>query len=82
MLRSGTLYFLLHLCIYRFVGDEENGAKAAWEKAVQTAPDGKVLYQEKEITARVLEGEEEEAYWNAFNEKKQNRNASSRGRGR
>ncbi|KHJ87344.1 la domain protein [Oesophagostomum dentatum] len=68
----------------RFSG-AENGAQEAWDKAVAGGTDGKVLFQEKELTAKVLEGEDEEAYWTAFNASKQNkfdRANARRGRGR
>ncbi|CAJ0592413.1 unnamed protein product [Cylicocyclus nassatus] len=68
----------------RFSG-AENGAQEAWSKAAAAGTDGKVLFQEKEITAKVLEGEEEENYWTAFNASKQNkfdRMSARRGRGR
>uniref|UniRef100_A0A1I7Z471 Lupus La protein n=1 Tax=Steinernema glaseri TaxID=37863 RepID=A0A1I7Z471_9BILA len=53
----------------RFGGDED-GAKQAWEKAVAQGTDGKVLYKEAEITAKVLEGDEEAQYWVEFNKQK------------
>lgn len=65
--------------------DEENGAKTAWEKAVAAAEDGKVMFGENEITASVLEGDAEAAYWTAFNESKKNkfdRRQNKRGGGR
>ncbi|VDM65730.1 unnamed protein product [Strongylus vulgaris] len=68
----------------RFSG-AENGAQEAWTKAVASGTDGKVLFQEKELTAKVLQGEEEENYWTAFNASKQNkfdRMSARRGRGR
>ncbi|EYC26593.1 hypothetical protein Y032_0010g853 [Ancylostoma ceylanicum] len=68
----------------RFSG-EENGAQEAWNKAVAAGTEGKVVFQEKELTGKVLEGEEEEKYWNAFNASKQNKfdrqNARRGGRG-
>ncbi|VDP02863.1 unnamed protein product [Heligmosomoides polygyrus] len=36
----------------RFAG-EENGAQKAWEKAVEGGTDGKVIFQEKELTGKV-----------------------------
>lgn len=71
----------------RFAG-EENGAQKAWEKAVEGGTDGKVIFQEKELTGKVLEGEDEEKYWSAFNASKQNKmdrtsgRRGGRGRGR
>ncbi|KAJ1367344.1 hypothetical protein KIN20_028240 [Parelaphostrongylus tenuis] len=56
----------------RFAG-EENGAQEAWNKAVAEGTDGKVIFQEKELIGKVLEGEEEEKYWSAFNASKQNK---------
>ncbi|KJH45333.1 la domain protein [Dictyocaulus viviparus] len=56
----------------RFAG-EENGAEKAWNKAVEEGTDGKVIFQEKELTGKVLEGEDEEKYWSAFNASKQNK---------
>ncbi|KAK0427789.1 hypothetical protein QR680_010427 [Steinernema hermaphroditum] len=53
----------------RFGGDED-GAKDAWQKAVDGGADGKVLYNETEITAKVLEGDEEAQYWVEFNKQK------------
>ncbi|VDL74647.1 unnamed protein product [Nippostrongylus brasiliensis] len=71
----------------RFAG-EENGAQKAWEKAVAEGTDGKVIFQEKELSGKVLEGEDEEKYWSAFSASKQNKMDRSsnrrggRGRGR
>ncbi|KAK6728310.1 hypothetical protein RB195_005756 [Necator americanus] len=68
----------------RFSG-EENGAQEAWDKAVAAGTEGKVFFQEKELTGKVLEGEDEERYWTAFNASKQNkmdrRSARRGGRG-
>ncbi|KIH49484.1 hypothetical protein ANCDUO_20441, partial [Ancylostoma duodenale] len=64
---------------------EENGAQEAWNKAVAAGTEGKVVFQEKELTGKVLEGEDEEKYWNAFNASKQSKfdrhNARRGGRG-
>uniref|UniRef100_A0A0M3HTZ3 Lupus La protein n=2 Tax=Ascaris TaxID=6251 RepID=A0A0M3HTZ3_ASCLU len=68
----------------RFSG-EEDAAKAAWKQAVETAEDGKVMIEGNELKGTVLEGEEEEKYWNEFNESKANKQSrleQSRGRGR
>ncbi|VDO35269.1 unnamed protein product [Haemonchus placei] len=65
--------------IHVFAG-EENGAQKAWDKAVSEGTDGKVVFQEKELTGKVLEGEDEEKYWSAFNASKQNKLDRSSGR--
>ncbi|KAK6059829.1 hypothetical protein COOONC_02520, partial [Cooperia oncophora] len=64
---------------FRFAG-EENGAQKAWDKAVAEGADGKVIFQEKELTGKVLEGEDEEKYWSAFNASKQNKMDRASGR--
>ncbi|KAE9419227.1 hypothetical protein Angca_004825 [Angiostrongylus cantonensis] len=56
----------------RFAG-EENGAQEAWNKAVSEGTDGKVIFQGKELVGKVLDGEEEEKYWSAFNASIQNK---------
>ncbi|CAJ0578178.1 unnamed protein product, partial [Mesorhabditis spiculigera] len=73
----------------RFSG-AEGGAKAAWDKAQSSAPEGKVMFGEKEITAKVLDGDDEAAFWEEFNQTKKNkfdrskssRRGGGRGRGR
>lgn len=52
---------------------------------METAEDGKVMIEGNELKGAVLEGEEEEKYWNEFNESKANKQSrleQSRGRGR
>ncbi|KAF6025506.1 La [Bugula neritina] len=51
----------------------ENEAKVAWDKALEEAKDKKVLFDEKELTGVVIEGEEEETHWKKFFESIQNR---------
>ncbi|KAI6182213.1 hypothetical protein M3Y97_00356000 [Aphelenchoides bicaudatus] len=53
----------------RFNGGEENVAQTAWDAAVK-AGDGKVLFNEKELTGKILEGAEEEKYWAEFSKNK------------
>uniref|UniRef100_A0A0N5ALC3 Lupus La protein n=1 Tax=Syphacia muris TaxID=451379 RepID=A0A0N5ALC3_9BILA len=72
----------------RFVG-EENSADKAWKAAVAGGQDGKVIYEGNEVTAKVLEGEAEEAYWNDFSKqmeesmkKKKNNSRNKKRRGR
>ncbi|CAB3410871.1 unnamed protein product [Caenorhabditis bovis] len=65
----------------RFNNDSEGGAQSAWDKAVAAGQDGKVIFQEKEITAKVLEGEEEEKYWTEFNTRKNNKAGGRGGKG-
>ena len=60
---SQELFFQAQL---RFSG-EENGAATAWDAAVAAGEDGKVLLDGKVVSGKILEGEEEEAYWNEFN---------------
>lgn len=72
-------------------GGEENGAAVAWKVAVEKGEDGKVLFGGNELKGTVLEGEEEEEYWDNFSKKKADkqariaknrRGAKVRGRGR
>ncbi|PAV67695.1 hypothetical protein WR25_04214 [Diploscapter pachys] len=65
----------------RFEGTED-AAKTAWEKAQSDSEGGKVMFKENELTGRVLEGEEEDKYWTAFNSSKFNKIANKQGRGR
>ncbi|VDK46566.1 unnamed protein product [Anisakis simplex] len=70
----------------RFSG-EENCAKKAWDQAVSEAgEEGKVMMDGKELKGAVLEGEEEEKYWNDFNQNRANKQSrmdqNRRGRGR
>ncbi|CAJ0920643.1 unnamed protein product, partial [Mesorhabditis belari] len=65
----------------RFSG-AENNAQKAWDTAVAAAEDGKPKIGENELTAKVLEGDQEAAYWEKFNEsRKQRQQQSKRGRG-
>ncbi|CAI5437637.1 unnamed protein product [Caenorhabditis angaria] len=66
----------------RFNNDSEGGAQSGWDKAVAAGTDGKVIFQEKELTARVLDGEEEEKYWTEFNARKNNKQNNGRQGGR
>uniref|UniRef100_A0A915PRA1 Uncharacterized protein n=1 Tax=Setaria digitata TaxID=48799 RepID=A0A915PRA1_9BILA len=72
-------------------GGEENGADIAWKAAVEKGENGKVMFGENELKGTVLQGEEEEEYWNNFSKKKADkqariaknrRGAKVRGRGR
>uniref|UniRef100_A0A914HNP9 Uncharacterized protein n=1 Tax=Globodera rostochiensis TaxID=31243 RepID=A0A914HNP9_GLORO len=54
----------------RFGGSEENAAQVAWQKAVAAAKDGKVIMDDSEITAVLLEGEQEAQYWTEFSKSK------------
>uniref|UniRef100_A0A1I8EQI0 La domain-containing protein n=1 Tax=Wuchereria bancrofti TaxID=6293 RepID=A0A1I8EQI0_WUCBA len=72
-------------------GGEENGAAVAWKVATEKGEDGKVMFGGNELKGAVLDGEEEEEYWNNFNKKKADkqariaknrRGAKVRGRGR
>ncbi|KAL3997480.1 La domain family protein [Acanthocheilonema viteae] len=71
-------------------GGEENGAAVAWKVAAEKG-DGKVIFGGNELKGTVLEGEDEEEYWNNFSKKKADkqariaknrRGAKVRGRGR
>uniref|UniRef100_A0A0R3RK00 Lupus La protein n=1 Tax=Elaeophora elaphi TaxID=1147741 RepID=A0A0R3RK00_9BILA len=71
-------------------GGEENGAAIAWKVATEKG-DGKVIFNGNELKGTVLEGEEEEEYWNNFSKKKADklariaknrRGTKTRGRGR
>lgn len=53
----------------RFDAKEEGTASAAWERAKEKG-EGKVVFQDLELTGHVLEGEEEEAYWAEFTKSK------------
>lgn len=53
----------------RFNAKEEGTASAAWEKA-KSEGDGKVIYGEQELSAKILDGAEEEAYWAEFSKNK------------
>ncbi|MCP9260905.1 Sjogren syndrome antigen B (Autoantigen La) [Dirofilaria immitis] len=61
-------------------GGEENGAAIAWKLAAEKGEDGKVMFEGNELKGTVLDGEEEEEYWNNFT--KNRRGAKIRGRGR
>ncbi|KAI3416681.1 hypothetical protein GPALN_004393 [Globodera pallida] len=54
----------------RFGGSEENAAQVAWQKAVAAAKDGKVMMDDSEMTAVLLEGEQEAQYWTEFSKSK------------
>ncbi|KAL3072781.1 hypothetical protein niasHS_017755 [Heterodera schachtii] len=54
----------------RFGGSEENAAQEAWQKAVAAAEGGKVMMDGSEITAVLLEGEQEAQYWTEFTKSK------------
>ncbi|VDM97920.1 unnamed protein product [Thelazia callipaeda] len=58
----------------RFRG-EENGADIAWKAAIEKGEDGKVIFDGNELEGRVLDGEEEEEYWNNFSKKKADKQA-------
>ncbi|CAD5206469.1 unnamed protein product [Bursaphelenchus okinawaensis] len=67
----------------RFDTKEEGVAEASWKKA--QGEDGKVVFQEKELSGNVLTGEAEEAYWTEFTKSKVAKNDRSHkkfGRGR
>ncbi|OZC07635.1 hypothetical protein X798_05352 [Onchocerca flexuosa] len=55
-------------------GGEENGAAVAWKVATEKG-DGKVMFGGNELKGTVLEGEEEEEYWNNFSKKKADKQA-------
>ncbi|KAJ1346748.1 hypothetical protein KIN20_001645 [Parelaphostrongylus tenuis] len=57
---------------FSFAG-KENGAQEAWNKAALEGIDGKVIFQEKELIGKVLDGEEKDKHWSAFNASKQNK---------
>ncbi|XP_067933777.1 la protein homolog [Watersipora subatra] len=63
----------------------ENEAKSAWEKAVAAGTDGKVMYNEKELSSGFIEGEEEEKHWKkvfeSMRNKYQNKGGKKFGRG-
>ncbi|CAD5209281.1 unnamed protein product [Bursaphelenchus xylophilus] len=59
----------------RFDAKEEGVAEASWKKA--EGEEGKVVFNGKELTSRVLEGEEEEAYWTEFTKSKVAKNDRS-----
>ncbi|VIO95623.1 La domain containing protein [Brugia malayi] len=56
-------------------GGEENGAAIAWKVATEKGEDGKVMFGGNELKGTVLEGEEEEEYWNNFSKKKADKQA-------
>uniref|UniRef100_A0A8R1TRD4 Uncharacterized protein n=1 Tax=Onchocerca volvulus TaxID=6282 RepID=A0A8R1TRD4_ONCVO len=56
-------------------GGEENGAAVAWKVATEKGEDGKVMFGGNELKGAVLEGEEEEEYWNNFSKKKADKQA-------
>jgi len=70
----------------RFKTTEENYAAKVWEAVVKAAPDGNVKFEDAELTARVLEGEEEQRYWAEFTKGKlakiERFSQGGRGRGR
>lgn len=49
---------------------EEDGAKSALEKALASNEEKKLIISEKEVSARILDGEEEKSYWKEFLELK------------
>jgi len=59
-----------------------NEATTAWEKAQGEAEDGKVKLDDKELSATVLEGEEEEAHWKTVFESIHSRFSNKRGGGK
>ncbi|VDN59981.1 unnamed protein product [Dracunculus medinensis] len=65
----------------RFSGNEF-AAKKAWEAAIAASADGKVMMNDNEIHATVLDGVEEEKYWDDFNQKKAEKFIRSQKRGR
>jgi lupus La protein len=65
----------------RFSGSTEDVAKDAWEAAVK-AGDGKVVFNEKELTGNVLEGEAEEKYWADFSKNKVTKQFGNKNQGR
>ncbi|EFO19002.2 La domain-containing protein [Loa loa] len=56
-------------------GGEENGAAVAWKTAVEKGEDGKIMFGGNELKGTVLEGKEEEEYWNNFSKKKADKQA-------
>jgi len=54
----------------RFNGDEENAAQKTWDKAVAAGADGKVTFNDSELSAQVLDGDDEQKYWDDFHKSK------------